>query len=210
MTMRRTDRLFDLISTLSDNALHRAEDLATAHNVALRTIYRDIARLQTAGLPVTGARGAGYCLTPAITLPPLTLSENEIEALQLGLAIVLQSADPDLRSHAETLTAKIDAALPETNLHEASKWDMIPNPFSDAARGLAHLPTLRATIKARQKLHLLYNAADAQMQQHVVQPQTLTHHARSWVLTAYSENSLENEAFRLDLIEDATALPELF
>ena len=208
--MRRSDRLFQLISSLSDHALHRAEDLAVVHGVSLRTLYRDIARLQAAGLPVTGTRGAGYQLAPAITLPPLTLSENEVEALQLGLAIVLQSADPDLRGHAETLAGKIDAALPETTLPDAHQWDQITNPFSDAARGLAHLPTLRATIKARQKLRLLYNARGAEMQQHVVQPQMLTHHARSWLLTAYSENSMTNKTFRLDLIEDASALPELF
>lgn len=208
--MRRTDRLFQLISALNDHALHRAEDLAALHGVSLRTLYRDIARLQAAGLPVNGTRGAGYRLAPAITLPPLILSENEVEALQLGLAIVLQSADPDLHTHAESLAAKIDAALPESTQPDAHQWDRIPNPFSDAARGLAHLPTLRASIKARQKLRLLYNAQDAQMQQHVVHPQTLTHHARSWLFTAYSENSMKTETFRLDLIEDAAALPELF
>jgi predicted DNA-binding transcriptional regulator YafY len=208
--MRRSDRLFQLISTLSDHNLHRAEDLAISHGVSLRTLYRDIDRLRAANLPVTGTRGAGYRLAPALTLPPITLSEEEVEALQLGLAIVLQSADPDLRNHAETLAAKIDAALPETTAPDAALWEKIPNPFADAARGLSHLPTLRAAIKARQKLQLLYNADNAEMQQHLLRPKSLTHHARSWVLVAYSETSAQNETFRIDLIEDATALPELF
>lgn len=208
--MRRSDRLFQLVSTLSDYALHRAEDLAQAQGVSLRTLYRDIARLQTAGVPVAGTRGAGYRLTPAVTLPPLTLTEDEVEALQLGLAIVLQSPDPDLRTHAETLAAKIDAALPETAQPDALQWAQIPNPFADAARGLGHLPILRAAIKARQKLRVIYNREDATVQQHTAHPLSLTHYARSWLLTAYSEETGRPETLRLDLIEDATALPELF
>jgi predicted DNA-binding transcriptional regulator YafY len=38
----------------------------------------------------------------------------------------------------------------------------------------------------------------------------LTHQARSWMLNAYSETSGKTETFRLDLIENASALPELF
>lgn len=208
--MRRTDRLFQLVSTLSDYALHRAEDLAQAHGVSLRTLYRDIVRLQTAGVPVTGTRGAGYRMARAHTLPPLTLTDAEVEALQLGLAIVLQSPDADLRGNAETLAQKIDAALPETAQPEAHHWHHIPNPFADAARGLGHLPTLRAAIKARQKLRLLYNADDAALHQHTAHPQALTHYARSWILSAFSEETGQTKTFRLDLIEDATALPELF
>lgn len=208
--MRRNDRLFDLMSTLGDHDLHRAEDLATVHGVSLRTLYRDIARLQAAGLPVTGTRGAGYRLDPALTLPPLTLTENEVEALQLGLAIVLQSPDPDMRAYAETLAAKIDAALPETTAPDAATWDSIPNPFADPAGGLAHLPSLRAAIKARQKLRLLYNAADSTLQTHVIHPKSLDHHARTWLVTGWSQTAQCRQTFRVDLIEATEALPELF
>lgn len=208
--MRRSDRLFQLITTLDDNALHRAQDLAAKHNVSLRTLYRDIRRLQTAGLPVTGTRGAGYRLAREVTLPPLSLTENEVEVLQLGLAIVLQSPDPDLREHAETLANKIDNVLPEATSQDPAHWDQIPNPFADAARGLTHMSTLRAAIRARQKLRLLYNSEGGQMRQYTLQPRTLAHQARSWVLTAFSEETLTLETFRLDLIETAQPLPELF
>jgi predicted DNA-binding transcriptional regulator YafY len=93
---------------------------------------------------------------------------------------------------------------------DAAQWGNIANPFSDPARGLAHQPTLRAAIKARQKVQVLYNGAGAAMQQHVLHPAGLTHQARSWMLNAYSETSGKTETFRLDLIENASALPELF
>lgn len=208
--MRRTDRLFELLQTLSDTQTHRAEDLAQRHNVSLRTLYRDIERLQRAGTQITGTRGQGYRLTPATVLPPLTLTDDEVEALQLGLAILLQTPDPDLQLTANSLAAKIDAALPESQTPDADLWHRTQNPFADAARGLSHLPTLRAAIKARQKIKLVYTTQSGSVETHILHPQSLYHHARSWLLTGHSENTQTAETMRIDLITSADPLPELF
>ena len=208
--MRRSDRLFALIQTLSDGQIHKASDLARAHNVSLRTLYRDITRLQVAGTPITGTRGQGYVLQQATVLPPLTLTEAEVETLQLGLAILLQSTDPDLRMHAETLAAKIDAALPETQSPDANLWRKTQNPFSDAAKGLAHIPTLRAAIKARQKLQIVSTNPEGVVETHILHPTSLIHRARSWVLEGYSETADAPLALRIDLITSAVPQPALF
>ena len=110
--MRRTDRLFDIIQILRDGKLHRAQDIADRVEVSVRTIYRDMDTLVASGVPVEGERGVGYMITQAITLPPLTLTVAELEALNLGMAIVAEAADPDLKSAAQTLAEKIDAVLP--------------------------------------------------------------------------------------------------
>jgi len=208
--MNRSDRLFALLDTLGDYALHRAEDLAAAQGVSLRTLYRDIGRLQSSGVPVTGTRGAGYRLTRATTLPPLTLTDPEIEALQLALAIVLETTDPALKSAATSLTAKIDASLPLEATPPTSDWQQIEHPFANAARGMGHLPVLRAAIRARQKLKIVYNNPDATLRSLILHPASLQHHARSWILKGWDEGQNDNIALRLDLIEDADPLPELF
>lgn len=208
--MRRSDRLFALIEILSDGAVHRAEDLARDQGVSLRTLYRDITRLQVAGTPITGTRGIGYRLAPATVLPPLTLTADEVDALQLALAILLQSTDPDLRGHAETLTAKIDAALPETPNPDPTLWQQTQNPFADAGKGLAHLPVLRAAIKPRQKLHIVATTPEGRVETHLFHPKALHHYARSWVLGGYSETAGKDLTLRLDLITSAEPRPELF
>jgi predicted DNA-binding transcriptional regulator YafY len=208
--MRRTDRLFALLNRLGDHALHRAGDLAARQGVSVRTLYRDIARLRASGVPVEGTPGAGYRLERALTLPPLTLSDAEVEALQIGLAVILQTPDPALHEAATSLTAKIDAALPEVTLPDAAAWQQIAAPFADMARGLSHLPTLRAAIRARQKLRIVYSCPDGRVETHVLRPERLDHLARSWVLSGWSESTKEAAQFRLDLIDTATALPELF
>jgi predicted DNA-binding transcriptional regulator YafY len=86
--LSRAGRLLDLIQLLRR---HRypvsGEKLAVELGVSLRTVYRDISTLQTQGASIDGAPGLGYVLRPGFMLPPLMFSEDEIEALVLGIPV---------------------------------------------------------------------------------------------------------------------------
>lgn len=208
--MRRTDRLFDIIRILRDGELHRAQDIADRLEVSVRTIYRDMDTLAASGIPVEGERGVGYMVREAITLPPLNLSAAELEALNLGMAIVAEAADPDLKAAARSLADKVDAVLPEATIAEADAWKFAVYPFADAARGFTHMAPLRAAIKSRQKLHLRYRRIDGTQTERTVRPLHMEYWGRVWTLTAWCEARADFRVFRVDLIEDLTALPELF
>jgi len=70
--MSRTERLLQLMQVLRR---HRAPVsgtlLAAETGVSLRTLYRDIATLQSHGATIEGAAGVGYLLRPGFVLPPL-------------------------------------------------------------------------------------------------------------------------------------------
>ncbi|WP_227270288.1 helix-turn-helix transcriptional regulator [Roseobacter weihaiensis] len=208
--MRRTDRLFDIIQILRDGKLHRAQDIAARLEVSVRTIYRDMDTLVASGVPVQGERGVGYMITEAITLPPLTLTVEELEALNLGMAIVGEAADPNLKAAALSLADKVDAVLPTQTIAEADAWKFAVYPFADAARGFAHMPTLRAAIRARQKLRLTYTSKDGRVTTRVVRPLHMEYWGRVWTLTSWCELRRDHRVFRVDLIQSAEALAELF
>ncbi|KUJ80619.1 transcriptional regulator [Ruegeria marisrubri] len=208
--MRRTDRLFDIIQILRDGKLHRASDVADRLGVSVRTIYRDMETLSQSGVPVEGERGLGYQLRDQITLPPLSLTRPELDALNLGIAIVAEAADADLRAAAEALADKIDTGLPAQTIAAADEWKIALHPFADAARGLAHMAPLRAAIKSRQKLRLTYRESEGTASEQVVRPLQMESWGRVWTLTAWCELRQAFRVFRLDLIEDVTPLPELF
>lgn len=208
--MRRTDRLFDIIQILRDGKLHRAQDIADRLEVSVRTIYRDMDTLTASGIPVEGERGVGYMVREAITLPPLTLTAAELEALNLGMAIVAEAADPDLKSAALSLADKIDAVLPTETIAEADKWKFAVYPFADAARGFSHMANLRSAIKGRQKLRLVYRRINGAYSERTVRPLHMEYWGRIWTLTAWCELRKDFRVFRVDLIEEATPLPELF
>ena len=199
--MRRTDRLFDIIQILRDGKLHRAQDIADRLEVSVRTIYRDMDTLAASGVPVEGERGVGYMVREAVTLPPLNLTPEELEALNLGMAIVAEAADPGLKSAARSLAAKVDAVLPEQTIAEADAWKFAVYPFADAAR---------AAIKSRQTLQLSYRRIDGTLTERIIRPLHMEYWGRVWTLTAWCEARDGFRVFRADLIEACTPLPELF
>jgi predicted DNA-binding transcriptional regulator YafY len=208
--MRRTDRLLDLVTILRDGRLHRAEDLAGRLEVSLRTVYRDMDTLRGSGIPVEGERGAGYVLAAPVTLPPLDLTLAELEALELGMAVVAEAADPELQTAARSLSAKIDTVLGEGRAVPKDGRGFAVHPFADAARGFRHMPTLRAAIRARQKLDLTYRDGAGPAIPCVIRPLQMEYRGRVWTLTAWDEGKEGFRVFRVDRIEAVSARPELF
>jgi len=208
--MRRTDRLVDLIRILRDGRVHRASDLAGRVDVALRTIYRDMDTLAASGVPVQGARGLGYAMTAPVTLPPLNLTLTELEALHLGLSVVGEAADAELRGAAMTLSAKIDAVLPEDRGARPTGWGFAIYPFADAAAGFRHMPAIRAAIRARQKLAITCPSPDTDTTERTVRPLQLEYWGRVWTMTCWCERDSDFAVLRVDQIQSLATLPALF
>ena len=208
--MRRTDRLFDLVEILRDGRLHRAQDLAERLRVSVRTVYRDIETLRGSGIPVEGARGTGYVMGAPVTLPPLNLTLLEFEALELGMAVVAEAADPELQSAAKSVAAKLDAVLPDDGSAGGQGRGFAVHPFADAARGFRHMPVLRAAIRARQKLDLTYRGEGGRETREVIRPLQMEYRGRVWTLTAWCEARGDFRVIRVDRIVDVATRPELF
>ncbi len=207
--MRPTHRLFDLIQILRDGRLHTARDMAAALEVSTRTVWRDMATLIAAGLPVEGERGLGYMLREPITLPPLTLTPEEVQALTLGLQLVSHGADPSLSRAAESLRGKVAAVLPGGALTAASDevW-VYPGPEARAAA--RHLPALRRAIRQRQVLDIGYVDAEGTASRRRVRPLVLEFWGRVWTLAAWCEGRQAFRAFRVDRITALAAPGQTF
>lgn len=170
--MRRTDRLFELIQILRDGRLHTARDMAERLEVSVRTLRRDMATLIASGLPVEGERGVGYILREPVTLPPLTLTPDEVQALTLGLQLVTRGADPSLTRAAESLLGKVTAVLPARLLDGmgAETWVF---PGAEAMAAARHLPALRRAIRLRERVVIGYVDGDGVPSDRPVRPLVL-------------------------------------
>ncbi|MCC8469028.1 helix-turn-helix transcriptional regulator [Xanthomonas phaseoli] len=109
--MSRTTRLFELLGLLRAHRLPvSAAALACELGVSQRSVYRDIDTLRALGAPLEGQAGVGYCLKPGFFLPSLAFSQEELDAVMLGLDWVKQRADPALARNGESALAKILSA----------------------------------------------------------------------------------------------------
>lgn len=198
--MRRTDRLFELIQILRDGRLHTARDMADRLEVSTRTLWRDMATLIASGLPVEGERGVGYILREPVTLPPLTLTEEEVQALTLGLQLVTRGADPSLTRAAESLLGKVTAVLPARLLDGIGQETWV-FPGAEALAAARHLPVLRQAIRLHQRVVIVYVDNAGQPTERVVRPLLLEFWGRVWTLASWCETRQALRSFRVDRIQ---------
>ncbi len=207
--MRRTDRLFELIQILRDGRLHTARDMAERLEVSVRTLWRDMATLIASGLPVEGERGVGYILREPITLPPQTLTPDEMQALTLGLALVTRGADPSLARAADSLRAKLAAVVP-ARLMDGVGQDTWVYPGAEAFAAARHLPTVRRAIRLHERVVIAYRDGSDVATNRPVRPLVLEFWGRVWTLASWCETRDDFRSFRVDRIDSLRPTGETF
>jgi predicted DNA-binding transcriptional regulator YafY len=195
--MRRADRLFDLVARLKARPLVRAEDLAEAMEISVRTVYRDIAVLQAQGLPIEGQAGVGYMLRGDINLPPLTFTHDQIEALVLGLAYVEQVGDHALVNGARDARAKIDAAWTGQPAAPPSRRQLRVRQGPDH-RAPAFTGLIRFALRTRRVIAFDYCNIKQEQSNRSVRPLALTAFFAGWMLVAWCPLRSDFRVFRLD------------
>lgn len=208
--MRRADRLFDIVQILRRGKTVRAQDMAETLEVSERTIYRDIASLIGSGIPVEGEAGVGYMLRDQMDLPPLMFSEEEIEAVVLGIRMVESWADHGLARSARSALRKIEAVLPPDL---AASMENIPvnAPSNHWAEPIEiQRGRLRRAIRERRKLAFRYCSKAGEETERTVRPLLLSFYGAVWSMTSWCELRGDFRTFRLDLIREPRFMEDFF
>lgn len=179
-----------------------ARVLAEEFGVSQRTIYRDIETLVDQGAAIKGDAGLGYVLRPGFFLPPLAFDEEQTDALLLGLRLVAARGDPALHDAARDATAKLEAVLPPER--DADGGGLRAGPVAASA----HLPAIRAALRAEHKLALDYRDKAGRSSRRVVWPVALGFFEAAEVLAAWCELRRDFRHFRLDRIAGLTQTGE--
>ncbi|MBU2509755.1 YafY family transcriptional regulator [bacterium] len=206
--MRRADRLFQIIQILRKRRITTAAHLADELEVSKRTIYRDLQDLIGSGVPIEGEAGVGYVLSKTYDFPPLMFTEEEIEALVLGVRIVKQWTDKGLAIAAGNILSKVEAALPENLKKRIEKSPLFSPNLSGNNNNADHLQDLRKAINNHRKLEFEYNRLDDQKSCRIVRPLCLAFMPPVWLLTAWCELRNDFRNFRIDRISNISILEE--
>ena len=199
--MRRADRLFDIIQVLRlARTPITAAAIAAELEVTPRTVYRDIATLQARRVPIEGAAGLGYVLRRGFELPPLMFTEEEAEAIAVGLRLLRRTGDPGLAAAARTVVAKLASVIPE-----GMRAHLAAAPLHVSARG-ASAPTaidfsaIRAAIRRARKLRIDYTDGKGRESSRTVRPIAVEYYVEATLLCAWCELRDDYRHFRADRI----------
>lgn len=208
--MRRADRLFQIVQYLRGGRLTTAARLAERLEVSERTIYRDIADLQSTGVPIDGEAGVGYVMQSGFDLPPLMFTRDEITALVAGARLIRAWGGRDMARSAEEALVKIDAVLPEDVRDRARSVGIhaIAPEMTDEVRLL--LDRLERSVDAQKKLSLSYRREDGKPSQRTVRPLALWFWGKVWTLISWCELRDGFRMFRIDRIVELDELDARF
>ncbi|MDO3441228.1 YafY family protein [Agrobacterium sp. V1] len=199
--MRKASRLFEIIQILR---LARrpvtAQMIAEKLEVTARSVYRDIAALQTMRVPIEGERGVGYILRPGFSLPPLMFSIEETEAIVLALAMVGRSSDIELRQAAKKASDKIAASLPEPlsktlSANALHAWGSI----APAPVGI-DLATVRRAVRDEERLEISYRDETGAETRRQIRPIAVIYYSETVNIVGWCELRQAIRNFRSDRV----------
>jgi predicted DNA-binding transcriptional regulator YafY len=204
----RLFRLFSLMDQLRIRTLPLpARELATAMNVSIRSIYRDIADLQAMGAPIRGEGGVGYVMERGYFMPSLAFTPDELDAIALGLKLVNERSSVGLAAAAKRALGRIASAIGADARQDLLEATLAAGPSAAGrqARSGQLYDELRQAIARRDKLKIFYVDGSGKKSERQARPLGLTSFDASWLLTIWCDKSNAFRHLRLDRIVKAEA-----
>ena len=212
MPLRRADRLFDILRTLRA-AKHpvTAASIADELEVTVRTIYRDVATLQARRIPIEGAAGIGYVLRRGFELPPLMFTEDEAEAIAVGVRMLARTGDPGLQKAADSVLSKVALVVPDPLREYLSAAPLYVSKSGAPVPARRDLPgTIRHAIRDARKMRIAYRDGDGHSTERVIQPFAVAYYIEATLICAWCELRNDVRHFRMDRVVNAEVLDEAF
>ncbi|MEU3192719.1 WYL domain-containing protein [Streptomyces sp. NPDC006992] len=207
-------RLLSVLLLLQSRGRMSAQALAEELEVSVRTAYRDLTRLQAAGIPVYAeqGRGGGYQLLEGYRTRLTGMSEGEARALffaglpgpaaELGLAEEVAAARLKLLAALPT-GARAEAARTAAVFHlDAPGWYREPEPAP-------HLPLLVDAVLTRRAVDVRYRRWRAPQEvDRRLHPYGLVLKSGTWYLVAATAKGVAT--YRAGQVLEAALSDELF
>jgi len=211
--MTQLARLISILTLLRSKRLLTASELAEKYDVSVRTIYRDIRKLEEAGVPVCTVEGRGYSLIDTYTIAPVQFTEKQANALITAEHIINQSKDASFVNDFKEALTKIKSVF-KTSVQEKSEilsdkihvfnWKL-EDTFSDA------LSEIQLAVTNFNVMEINYKKAnDYQISNRKIEPCAMYSTDNKWILIAWCHLRNDVRAFRIDRIQNFKILEEKF
>jgi len=184
-----------------------AQTLARELAISVRSLYRDVQTLRGEGATIEGEPGVGYVLRPGFLLPPLMFTDDELEALVLGLRLTVVYADDGLARAAREAVSKLRAVLPKELRKLVEETALLAGPAPSRPNEHIDVSELRRAIRAERTARIVYANERGVRSERVIWPLGLGFFQQVRLVVAWCELRADFRSFRTDRILSWETLP---
>ena len=201
----RESRLFRIVYYLLQNGKATAPELAQKFEVSIRTIYRDIDSISSAGIPIyaTQGKGGGISILNDYTLDKSLFSEQEQEQMLTALQGMVATAE----ENSNELLTKL------SGLFQINSTNWIEVDFSDWAHRTPQQDTfniIKEAIFQKRTISFCYFSGKGNKEKRNVRPIRLVFKSKSWYLYSFCLLRNDYRFFKLTRIKELEMLSETF
>ncbi len=211
--MSQLSRLISILTLLRSKRLLTATELADKFNVSVRTIYRDIRKLEEAGIPVTTIEGRGYSLMEGYSVAPVQFTEKQANALITAQHLVNQTQDASFVNDFQEALTKIKSVF-RTSIQQKSellesKIHVFNSNFENISSNA--LSEIQLAITNLNYVEINYQKAnDTNISFRKIEPYAFYSMNNKWILIAWCHLRDDYRAFRIDRIQHFKILSDVF
>lgn len=199
-----SSRLFEIIYILLEKKKVTAPELAERFEVSVRTIYRDIDALSSAGIPVycTQGKGGGIGLLEDFVMDKSALTEEEQSQILLSLQCMAVTEHMDAKKLLSRLSSLFQKDDENWVYVDFSRWN---------SKGEKELfEKLKEAILSREVVSFDYYNTKGEHTRRKAEPMQLYFRGMDWYLTAYCRRSREIRIFKLKRLKNLEKTDEHF
>lgn len=200
--------LFDLLSKKTVTATYLAEK----YEVTVRTIYRYISCLETAGIPLYTNRGknGGIAIIDTFKLSSTFMTVNEFEKTIAALTSFTQNVpDKTLNSAINKLKASVKNEYTGLNI-KSGNMVIDAGPWGDSVHYKSKLLIIQQSIESCKRLKIIYHDRNGEVTERIIEPHVIIFKQGLWYVYAYCNLRQDFRFFKTGRIELATVLNETF
>ncbi len=202
-------RMLGIVLRLLNNNTLTAEELAREFDVSVRTIYKDVASLIEADIPIISDRGprGGYSLLQSFYLHRDYLSLEDL--IKFLRKINKKTGAGNIKDREEAIE-KIFAVMPENrgeNLLSEAEFNIIPSGYEDLL--LNKLKNLTRAVNNDKYLRLAIYKSDRDNFLDLVKPVDIICYNFNWFISVYSRREENYRLYPLSNVENYQILDEI-
>ncbi|MEE9364892.1 MAG: YafY family protein [Cellulophaga sp.] len=211
--MSQLSRLISILTLLRSKRLITAPELAEKFTVSVRTIYRDMRKLEESGVPVITIDGKGYTLMEGYSVAPVQFTEKQANALITAQHLVNQSNDASFVNDFEEALTKIKSVFRSSVQEKSELLSGKIYVFNRKNENISSnaLSEIQLAITNFNYAEINYRKAnDTNISFRKIEPCAFYSSDNKWILIAWCHLRTEYRSFRIDRIQHFKILQEKF